>query len=121
MSEPVFDLRGGGYAPGDYICTCEACGIRFQGDKRAFKCKRCAAKFANPPAQPEVQINIPLDAHIAATVALQKAWINCNSAEDAALAALAAALEAWPNKRNSYDHSWFDNMKIIILPLEQTK
>jgi predicted RNA polymerase sigma factor len=65
-------------------------------------------------------INIPLDAHIAATVALQKAWINCNSAEDAALAAIAAAIEAWPDKRGM--ERWMvDGRSSIILPLEQTK
>jgi hypothetical protein len=68
-------------------------------------------------------INIPLDAHIAATVALQKAWINCNSAEDAALAVIAAAIEAWPQRQKVHNREdgsltvW--TRDFIILPLEQ--
>jgi hypothetical protein len=70
-------------------------------------------------------IKIPLDAHIAATVALQKAWINCNSAEDAALAAIAAALEAWPGVRWDREKRVTRQARLkdrLILPLqEQTK
>lgn len=41
MSEVI-----GGYAPGDYYCTCLDCGCRFIGDKRATQCKKCAEKQA---------------------------------------------------------------------------
>jgi hypothetical protein len=32
----------GGYAPGDYSCTCSFCGREFSGDKRAIDCLQCA-------------------------------------------------------------------------------
>ena len=39
----------GGYAPGNYHCTCCVCGNKFHGDKRAVECEPCAiegkAKF----------------------------------------------------------------------------
>jgi len=34
----------GGYAPGNYYCTCVTCKIMFQGDKRAVQCEPCAIK-----------------------------------------------------------------------------
>ena len=34
----------GGYAPGDYSCTCTCCGDEFSGDKRAVTCLQCAGK-----------------------------------------------------------------------------
>jgi len=33
-----------GFAPDDYHCVCNVCKEVFIGDKRAFKCKRCARK-----------------------------------------------------------------------------
>jgi hypothetical protein len=39
---PDVDLRDWGYAPGDYYTFCRACGERFVGDKRAWRCKGCA-------------------------------------------------------------------------------
>lgn len=33
-----------GYAPGDYRCKCQRCGDEFDGDKRAYRCKRCAER-----------------------------------------------------------------------------
>lgn len=32
----------GGYAPGNYSCTCCKCGTEFSGDKRAVECEPCA-------------------------------------------------------------------------------
>jgi hypothetical protein len=32
----------GGYAPGNYICTCATCKTNFKGDKRAVQCEPCA-------------------------------------------------------------------------------
>jgi hypothetical protein len=32
----------GGYAPGNYQCTCCDCGEKFIGDKRAIQCELCA-------------------------------------------------------------------------------
>jgi hypothetical protein len=32
----------GGYAPGDYYCTCATCKTQFQGDKMAVQCEPCA-------------------------------------------------------------------------------
>jgi hypothetical protein len=32
----------GGYAPGNYMCTCVICKQRFFGDKRAVQCEPCA-------------------------------------------------------------------------------
>jgi len=32
----------GAWAPGDYYCTCTACGTVFLGDKRAMQCAPCA-------------------------------------------------------------------------------
>lgn len=32
----------GGYAPGNYYCTCCTCKKQFQGDKRAVQCEQCA-------------------------------------------------------------------------------
>lgn len=32
----------GGYAPGNYQCTCGRCGANFHGDKRAVECELCA-------------------------------------------------------------------------------
>lgn len=34
----------GGYAPGNYQCTCCICGNKFMGDKRAVQCEPCATK-----------------------------------------------------------------------------
>ena len=34
----------GGYAPGNYHCTCCKCGSKFTGDKRAVECESCAMK-----------------------------------------------------------------------------
>jgi len=33
-----------GYAPGNYMCYCSTCDIKFQGDKRAVQCEPCAIK-----------------------------------------------------------------------------
>jgi len=35
----------GGYAPGNYTCTCVSCKTRFQGDKRAVQCEPCAIEM----------------------------------------------------------------------------
>jgi hypothetical protein len=35
----------GGYAPGNYTCTCVSCKTRFQGDKRAVQCETCAIEM----------------------------------------------------------------------------
>jgi hypothetical protein len=32
----------GGYAPGNYNCTCATCNTRFHGNKRAVQCEPCA-------------------------------------------------------------------------------
>jgi hypothetical protein len=32
----------GGYAPGNYECTCATCDKKFQGDKQAVQCEACA-------------------------------------------------------------------------------
>lgn len=40
--EPKYPI--GGYAPGNYFCTCCICGDQFQGDKRAVQCEPCAVK-----------------------------------------------------------------------------
>jgi hypothetical protein len=32
----------GGYAPGNYYCTCATCKAQFQGDKMAVQCEPCA-------------------------------------------------------------------------------
>ena len=34
--------RVGGWAPGNYMCTCVPCGSEFTGDKRAVHCLPCA-------------------------------------------------------------------------------
>lgn len=34
----------GGYAPGNYHCSCYSCGNKFIGDKRAVQCEPCALK-----------------------------------------------------------------------------
>ena len=34
----------GGYAPGNYHCTCCICGNKFTGDKRAVQCEPCAVE-----------------------------------------------------------------------------
>lgn len=50
----------GGYAPGNYSCTCCKCGTKFSGDKRAVECEQCAVsakeKFdaLSPDEQAEV-------------------------------------------------------------------
>lgn len=35
----------GGYAPGNYMCTCIECEETFSGDKRAVHCEPCAIKL----------------------------------------------------------------------------
>lgn len=35
----------GGYAPGNYYCTCASCKTMFQGDKRAVQCEPCAIEM----------------------------------------------------------------------------
>jgi hypothetical protein len=37
----------GGYAPGNYTCTCITCKERFFGDKRAVQCEPCAIEMVN--------------------------------------------------------------------------
>jgi hypothetical protein len=37
-------FRLGGYATGDYLCTCLGCGGGFVGDKRALSCLPCAVE-----------------------------------------------------------------------------
>lgn len=32
----------GGYAPGNYACTCGGCDRLFSGDKRSWQCLECA-------------------------------------------------------------------------------
>lgn len=34
----------GGYAPGNYYCTCSACKKKFKGDKRSWECEPCGTK-----------------------------------------------------------------------------
>jgi hypothetical protein len=43
----------GGYAPGNYTCTCITCKERFFGDKRAVQCEPCAIEMVNA----EIDIN----------------------------------------------------------------
>jgi hypothetical protein len=42
----------GGYAPGNYTCTCITCKQQFFGDKRAVQCEPCAIEMVN------VKVNI---------------------------------------------------------------
>lgn len=46
MEEKKYPI--GGYAPGNYRCTCCSCGSKFTGDKRAVQCEPCATKSAEP-------------------------------------------------------------------------
>lgn len=39
----------GGYAPGEYLCTCSKCECGFTGDKRAHECADCAYAGSNRP------------------------------------------------------------------------
>ena len=47
----------GGYAPGNYSCTCCKCETEFSGDKRAVECEQCAvsAKEKFDALSPEQQ------------------------------------------------------------------
>ncbi len=45
----------GGYAPGNYYCTCSICGIKFQGDKRAVQCESCAVESLREILKPYEQ------------------------------------------------------------------
>ena len=38
----------GGYAPGNYYCTCISCDTTFVGDKRAVQCEPCGIKSNRP-------------------------------------------------------------------------
>lgn len=38
-----------GWAPGGYSCTCNLCGKRFGGDKRARNCAPCAYSLPDQP------------------------------------------------------------------------
>ena len=42
ISKNFYDLTRVGYAPGDYCCICQMCGVNFDGDKRACTCRACA-------------------------------------------------------------------------------
>lgn len=46
---PDSRLARGGWAPGNYLCTCIHCDSTFTGDKRATSCADCAYKDAPPP------------------------------------------------------------------------
>jgi hypothetical protein len=43
----------GGYAPGNYTCTCVSCKTMFRGDKRAVQCEPCAIKMTQEEPKQE--------------------------------------------------------------------
>ena len=45
-----------GYAPGNYMSRCHACGDSFAMDKRAITCRRCAEQLAARAAQPATPV-----------------------------------------------------------------
>lgn len=45
----------GGYAPGNYSCTCCICKTEFTGDKRAVQCEPCAIKMVEDKPIEETQ------------------------------------------------------------------
>lgn len=61
MSRPDAELIAYGWAPGDYIGTCETCANRRYGDKRSWNCRPCAEKFAETHAAALVAPDDPLD------------------------------------------------------------
>lgn len=40
----ALDYKIRGFAEGNYICNCRTCKEQFVGDKRAWRCRRCAAE-----------------------------------------------------------------------------
>ena len=70
-----------------------------------------------------MSIKIPREARIAATLAIESAWVDCNSSEQAAIAAIAAAIEAWPRAtcRRVMERTPFAPPgPALILPLKET-
>jgi hypothetical protein len=57
-----------GYAPGKYSVVCDDCKIRFEGDKRAHRCRACAENLhAHHEAVPRVNVS--------RTAAQEAAWM----------------------------------------------
>lgn len=46
----------GGYAPGNYSCTCVTCKINFIGDKRAVQCEPCAIVATQEDSKQEYEL-----------------------------------------------------------------
>jgi hypothetical protein len=57
----------GGYAPGNYHCTCATCGGGFIGDKRAVQCEPCAVaslrELLKPYDQPQAEAERGIKIH----------------------------------------------------------
>lgn len=43
-TRPKINYPIGGYAPGNYTCTCDTCGEQFIGHKRCRQCEPCSIK-----------------------------------------------------------------------------
>lgn len=66
MTEVKYPI--GGYAPGEYYCTCGTCNERFIGAKRSFQCLPCGTKSeaewnALTPEQQEERLKKNLEAY----------------------------------------------------------
>lgn len=58
------DLKGYGYAPGDYEAHCYVCGQKFIGDKRAGTCRPCAVNAVKFYAERSHEIAAPPSAPV---------------------------------------------------------
>ncbi len=57
--EPKYPI--GGFAPGNYHCTCVNCKVQFRGDKRAVQCEPCAIEMTNTKIKVNDKKGIEID------------------------------------------------------------
>jgi hypothetical protein len=66
----------GGYAPGNYTCTCVSCKTRFQGDKRAVQCEPCAIEMVKLKIKTNDNGGIQIDKQETLEEVAKKQWGN---------------------------------------------
>ena len=88
-----------GYAPGNYICTCDMCDGKFEGDKHAYNCFSCAMRikaFREKEAARKVAEEMAKPYIIQPEQIPDEVWKNLGLTELGGRAVAAAVLNAWP-------------------------
>ncbi len=92
------NLVGHGYAPGDYFSKCSDCGVRFSGDKRAYRCHCCAQRSA-AAAQPVPHETLRTHVHVSATGVVSYSLARGDVVFRMSEAEMDAAVEKWCDSR----------------------